>query len=87
MTKQSEAKNLPSQLYSVFSPKPGTVMSFIQWLTHSYWLGKNLRVLDVGCGPGKMLPEYARLGWRVVGLEVDADFYAQRLNWPQRWRM
>lgn len=77
MGKQSEAANLPSQFYSVFSPKPGAVVSFIQWLTCSYRLGKNLRVLDVGCGPGKMLSEYGRLGWRVVGLEVDADFYAQ----------
>lgn len=80
MHKQNEVTNLPSQFYSVFSPKPGAVVNFIQWLTCSYRLNKKLRVLDVGCGPGKMLPEYARLGWRVVGLEVDTDFYAQAVQ-------
>lgn len=80
MSKQSEVKNLSSQLYSVFSPKPGAVVNFIQWLAHSYRLSCHLSILDVGCGPGKMLPEYKQLGWRVVGLEVDTDFYIQAVE-------
>jgi SAM-dependent methyltransferase len=77
MSNRTLTKNLPSQLYSAFSPQPNTAVNFIRWLARSYRLGKNLRMLDVGCGPGKMLPKYAELGWRVVGLEVDKDFYAQ----------
>lgn len=77
MSSISEVKNLPSQLYAAFSPGPDLVVKFIQWLTQSYRLRKKLRMLDVGCGPGKMLPKYAHLGWQVDGLEVDPDFYAQ----------
>lgn len=77
MSNISEVKNLPSQLYTAFSPGPNMVIKFIQWLTQSYRLGKRLRMLDVGCGPGKMLPKYVQLGWQVDGLEVDPDFYAQ----------
>jgi SAM-dependent methyltransferase len=69
--------NLPSQVYSAFSPKPDAVVEFLEWLTQSYRLVKNLHLLDVGCGPGKMLPKYARLGWQVTGLEVDPHFYSE----------
>ncbi|MCK6630660.1 MAG: class I SAM-dependent methyltransferase [Anaerolineae bacterium] len=77
MSSVSEVKNLPSQLYSAFSPGPDLVVKFIYRLTQSYRLGKKVRLLDVGCGPGKMLPKYAQLGWQVDGLEIDPDFYAQ----------
>lgn len=79
-SKTYQPKNLSSQLYSAFSPKPEAVVSFLHWLTQSYHLGKNLRVLDVGCGPGKMLPKYAELGWQVLGLEVEPDFYTQAVQ-------
>lgn len=68
--------NWPSQLYTAFSPDPAPAATFFQWLAQSYGLSQYLNVLDVGCGTGQALPLYASLGWRVVGLEVDPDFYA-----------
>ena len=71
-------ENLPSDLYDAFSPDPGPAVEFVNWLRESYGLyGKKIHILDVGCGPGQSLKEYARLGWRVVGLEPDPDFYAE----------
>jgi len=35
-----------------------------------------LRVLDVGCGPGRMFPAFRELGWDVVAMEPDSDFHA-----------
>src|SRR4026209_1496775 len=71
-------ENLPSDLYDAFSPDPGPAVEFVKWLKESYRIpGKKINVLDVGCGPGQSLKEYARLGWHVVGLEPNPDFYAE----------
>jgi SAM-dependent methyltransferase len=35
----------------------------------------SLEVLDVGCGPGRMLPAWARLGWTATGMEPDPDYH------------
>jgi 2-polyprenyl-3-methyl-5-hydroxy-6-metoxy-1,4-benzoquinol methylase len=43
------------------------------------------RILDVGCGSGKLLTECARLGWEVWGIEPDresAESLIERLNLP-----
>jgi SAM-dependent methyltransferase len=71
-------ENLPSDLYDAFSPDPGPAVEFVNWLKESYGLhGEKIDILDVGCGPGQSLKEYARLGWRVVGMEPNPDFYAE----------
>lgn len=71
-------ENLTSDIYAAFSPDPGPAVEFVNWLKGSYGLaGKNLHILDIGCGPGESLKEYARLGWRVAGLEPNPDFYAE----------
>lgn len=76
-------ENLSSKLYRAFSPDPGPAVGFLQWLSHSYDLCGRLSVLDVGCGPGQILPEYTRLGWRVTGLEPDKDFYIQATQFAE----
>ncbi len=69
-------ENLQSALYQEFDSDPRPVVDFIVWLTQTYELPDVLDVLDIGCGPGRMLTEYADLGWRVTGHEPDPDFYA-----------
>jgi SAM-dependent methyltransferase len=71
----THAPNLQSKLYTEFDDDHATIISFIQWLTDIYELPTSPRVLDIGCGPGKMLPEYDRLGWHVTGMEPDPDFF------------
>lgn len=68
-------QNLQSELYQEFDSEPSPVVDFMRWLVCEYDLPQPLDVLDIGCGPGRMLVEYARLGWRVTGTEPDADFY------------
>ncbi len=68
--------NLVSKLYAEFDGDPQPVVAFMQWLVGSYGLeaAEPLHVLDVGCGPGRLLAEYAQLGWHVTGLEPDENF-------------
>jgi SAM-dependent methyltransferase len=68
--------NLQSDLYTHFDSDPAPITAFLQWLATSYHLPNDLKVLDIGCGPGRMLREFAALGWETVGLEPDADFYS-----------
>jgi SAM-dependent methyltransferase len=70
-------ENLPSQLYDLFSPEPGPAAEFLVWLKETYGLGDEIDLLDIGCGPGQSLREYARLRWRVVGMEPNEVFYIQ----------
>jgi SAM-dependent methyltransferase len=67
--------NLQSELYTGFDKNPAPVTAFVLWLAQVYALQPSLRVLDIGCGPGRMLAEYERLGWSVTGMEPDDDFY------------
>jgi SAM-dependent methyltransferase len=67
--------NLQSELYSQFDVDPQPITDFVQWLAESYHLHPKVRVLDIGCGPGRMLTEYEKLGWNVSALEPDPDFY------------
>jgi SAM-dependent methyltransferase len=68
--------NLVSKLYAEFDGDPQPIVLFMQWLVGSYSLDPNARlhVLDVGCGPGRLLEAYGQLGWHVNGLEPDENF-------------
>ena len=65
-----------AQLYSLYETDPDPVVAFLRHLTRSYGLPDTPRVLDVGCGPGRLLAPLAALGWRVTGLEPDPDYAA-----------
>src|SRR5436853_176614 len=67
--------NLQSDLYTEFDKDPTPITAFVSWLAESYQLPKHIRVLDIGCGPGRMLTEYNRFGWEIIGMEPDSDFY------------
>lgn len=65
-----------SELYMLFDTYPAHIVAFVQWLVQSYRLPDDLHMLDVGCGPGRLLQPCAALGWRVTGLEPNADYFS-----------
>jgi SAM-dependent methyltransferase len=64
------------RLYSMYDSEPSAEVAFLRFLARSYSLPDPPDVLDVGCGPGRMLRPLDELGWRVTGLEPDADYAA-----------
>lgn len=69
--------NLQTLVYNAFDSDPAPIVAFLTWLAGEYRLPSDLHVLDVGCGPGRLLSEFTRVGWQVTGLEIDPDFFEQ----------
>lgn len=65
-----------ARLYALYETDPTPVVDFLRWLTAAYGSTGALDVLDVGCGPGRLLGPMSALGWRVVGLEPDPEYTA-----------
>ncbi|MFL5620946.1 MAG: class I SAM-dependent methyltransferase [Gemmatimonadaceae bacterium] len=64
-------------LYAAFDTDPTPIVDFLAWLVTSQ-LDRVAapRVLDVGCGLGRLLPPLAARGWQVLGLEPDVEYAA-----------
>lgn len=75
--------NAQSHLYTQFDKDPAPVVDFLNWISQVYELPAVPRILDVGCGPGRMLSALAAQGWKVHGLEPDADFYNSAIQVAQ----
>jgi SAM-dependent methyltransferase len=65
-----------SELYTAFDSAPTRIVAFLQRLAEEYELAQPPRVLDVGCGPGRLLRPLEQLRWDVMGMEPDPDFLA-----------
>jgi SAM-dependent methyltransferase len=65
-----------SELYTAFDSEPTRIVAFLRHLAESYRLPQPLRVLDVGCGPGRLLRPLERLRWEVTGMEPNPEFLA-----------
>lgn len=65
-----------SELYSASDSDPTPVVGFLQALAASYGLSQPLHVLDVGCGPGRLLIPLEQLRWQVTGMEPNPEFIA-----------
>jgi SAM-dependent methyltransferase len=65
-----------SELYAAFDSPPHSIVAFLQYLAGAYELAPPLRVLDAGCGPGRLLGPLERLRWDVTGLEPNPEFAA-----------
>ena len=63
-----------ARLYSLYETDPDEVVAFLRHLVAAYALPEAPRVLDMGCGPGRMLAPLAGLGWAVTGLDPDPDY-------------
>jgi SAM-dependent methyltransferase len=75
-TGESAAKvsDLHAGLYRAFDSDPGHIIKFLKWLGTSYQLRSPVRLLDVGCGPGRLLRPLAEAGWTVTGMEPNEGF-------------
>jgi SAM-dependent methyltransferase len=64
-----------SQLYTISNTaEPTPIVEFIAYLRDLYGLPRSAHILDMGCGPGRMLGPLSRAGWEVTGYEPDPDF-------------
>jgi SAM-dependent methyltransferase len=63
-----------AELYRAFDTSPEVVVDFLRWLVDAAGLPARPRVLDVGCGPGRLLLPLGALGWTVHGIEPDPDY-------------
>jgi SAM-dependent methyltransferase len=69
-------------LYVAFDTDPTPIVEFLAWLLRSYGVETSTpRVLDVGCGPGRLLAPLADRGWGIQGMEPDPGYrgYAARI--------
>ena len=56
---------------------PPVQVPFIARIAESFDLAGDLRVLDIGCGTGRLLAPLAELGWRVVGMDPQVENLAE----------
>jgi len=68
--------NLTSECYSAIAGGGAdTVAAFLAWLAQRHRLEPQLRVLDVGCGPGRMFEAFRNAGWSVTAMEPHPEFH------------
>lgn len=63
-----------SQLYQLYDREPGPIVEFLEHLRTTYGLPRPGTILDMGCGPGRLLAPLAAADWTVVGYEPDAGY-------------
>src|SRR5438874_12039579 len=60
-----------------YGTAPPDQVPFLVRLARSLDLAGQLRVLDMGCGTGRLLAPLADLGWRVVGMDPQVENVAE----------
>jgi SAM-dependent methyltransferase len=68
--------NLTSECYSAIAGGGAdAVAAFLAYLVRHHRLGPPVRVLDVGCGPGRMFEAFRALDWSVTAMEPHPEFH------------
>jgi len=67
-------ERLQARLYRLFDADAEPIVAFLRWLAHARSLPLRPRLLDVGCGTGRLLVPLARRGWQVTGMEPHPGF-------------
>lgn len=69
--------NPASESYAAFGTVEDTarIEQFLGWLAARRGLETPIRVLDVGCGTGRMFASFRALGWHVASMEPDVEFH------------
>jgi SAM-dependent methyltransferase len=65
-----------SDLYSAFDSAPDSIVDFLVWLAGSRGLEGEVRVADIGAGPGRLLAPLAQRGWAITAYEPNPEFHA-----------
>ena len=62
------------QLYALYDSDPEPIVEFFDYLRDLYELPRPGTLLDMGCGPGRLLGPLSQTGWIVTGYEPDPDY-------------
>jgi len=73
----SMQENPQSLVYKAFDKSPEPITGFLSQLVVRRCQTTIPHVLDVGCGPGRMIPEFRKLGFVIDAIEPDPDYFAQ----------
>ena len=68
-------ENSQSLVYQAFDKSPEPITEFIAQLAARRCPRTRHHVLDVGCGPGRMIPEFRKIGFVVDAIEPDSDYF------------
>jgi SAM-dependent methyltransferase len=63
-----------AHLYDAFDSDPSPVIAFLRDVVAPRTHAERPRVLDVGCGTGRLFGPLRALGWELVGLEPDPEY-------------
>jgi SAM-dependent methyltransferase len=64
-----------AEVYSaLYNSPPDAELDFLRWTAHEYGVTPGGRVLDMGCGTGRLLPGLAASGWQVVAYEPNPAY-------------
>ena len=72
-------ENSQSLVYQAFDKSPEPITQFLSQLAARRCQTTIPHVLDVGCGTGRMIPEFRKLGFVIDAIEPDPDYFAQAM--------